>query len=162
MLNIYILCGLPGSGKSTWARKKVEEDSENKTIIINKDSIREMLFGIYKYLPEAENLVSMITHISIWEAIDRNYNIIVDECHMSAQKRKHLFVNFNNRDDLKITLVYFTENENNLSYRMLDPRGLSEEKWADVIDGMKENFEVPTQDELGSKVELITVDSIHK
>ena len=160
MSYVYLLCGLPGSGKSTWAKNTVKNDSSNKTVIVNKDMIREMLRGKYDYIPELENLVKMIAHISTWEALDRGYNVIIDECHVTAENRKRILTQFANKKDISVSVVYFTENKKNLEYRMRNSRGMSEEKWFDVIENMKKDFEEPTTNELGSSVELITVDPI--
>ena len=43
MLNLYILIGNIGSGKSTWAREKVK--STPRTIIVNRDALRTMVGG---------------------------------------------------------------------------------------------------------------------
>ena len=155
MQQVYILCGLPGSGKSTWAKKKVEDDTSNKTVIVNKDAIQTMLLGGYDYVPEVRSLVRILSHISIWEALDREYNIIIDDCHIKKEMRKVLLAQFRFRDDIEISLVYFTENEKNLEYRMLSPKGLPKERWSEVIDSMKQDFEIPTQEEIGSKIKLI-------
>ena len=40
---LYVMCGISGSGKSTWARGYVEEDPW--AVIVSTDSIRECLFG---------------------------------------------------------------------------------------------------------------------
>ena len=155
MQQVYILCGLPGSGKSTWAKKKVEDDTSNKTVIVNKDAIQTMLLGGYDYVPEVRSLVRILSHISIWEALDREYNIIIDDCHIKKEMRKVLLAQFRFRDDIEISLVYFTENEKNLEYRMLSPKGLPKERWSEVIDSMKQDFEIPTREEIGSKIKLI-------
>ena len=155
MQQVYILCGLPGSGKSTWAKKKVSEDISNKTVIINKDSIQEMLLGQYKYIPAIRSLIKIISHLSIWEAIDRGYNVIIDDCHIKSEMRKVLLAQFRFREDIGVTLIFFSENKKNLEYRMLSPKGIDEKTWADVIENMKQDFEIPTQDELGSEVSFI-------
>ncbi len=38
--------GYPGSGKSIWAKYHVENN--NKSVIINRDSIRTMIAGTYQ------------------------------------------------------------------------------------------------------------------
>ena len=47
MQNVYILMGLPGAGKTTWAEKKTKEN--DNTIIISRDDIRYMLSHSYRY-----------------------------------------------------------------------------------------------------------------
>ena len=40
MTVLYMLCGVPGSGKSTWARKKIEELGSEKVDWVSRDKIR--------------------------------------------------------------------------------------------------------------------------
>lgn len=49
MSALYILCGIPGSGKSTWARKIVNEYGNDKVAWVSRDKIR---FDLVK--PEEE------------------------------------------------------------------------------------------------------------
>ena len=52
MNTLLILQGIPGSGKSTWARKFIKDKSKS-WIIVNRDAIRDML-GNY-WIPSREN-----------------------------------------------------------------------------------------------------------
>ena len=79
-----ILCrGIQGSGKTTWARQWVEEDPENR-VRINNDDIRNML-GKY-WVTSRENLVSSIKKNMAEEAINRGYNIVVDNMNLNAKE----------------------------------------------------------------------------
>lgn len=57
---VILTVGAPGSGKSTWALEQVEKSRKgNKTIVLNRDDMRAMLFGgKYKYSRENESLVT--------------------------------------------------------------------------------------------------------
>lgn len=44
MSKIILTIGISGSGKSTWAHTQWKKDPLN-TIIVNRDKIRELLFG---------------------------------------------------------------------------------------------------------------------
>ena len=75
--------GIQGSGKSTWARKWVEEDPINR-VRINNDDIRNML-GVY-WVPSREKLVSAIKmHIAI-AAMKSGYNIVVDNMNLNPKE----------------------------------------------------------------------------
>ena len=79
-----ILCrGIQGSGKTTWARQWVEEDPENR-VRINNDDIRNML-GKY-WVTSRENLVSSIKENMAEEAINRGYDIVVDNMNLNAKE----------------------------------------------------------------------------
>lgn len=75
MQQLLVLKGLPGSGKSTFARKWVLEDPEHR-IRVNRDDIRRML-GPY-WIPSRENLVTLIEKQSIFSALEQKYSVIVD------------------------------------------------------------------------------------
>ena len=79
-----ILCrGIQGSGKTTFARAWVTEDPEHR-VRINNDDIRNML-GVY-WVTSRENLVSSIKKNMAEEAINRGYNIVVDNMNLNAKE----------------------------------------------------------------------------
>lgn len=81
-----ILCrGIQGSGKTSHARKWVEEDPEHR-IRINNDDIRNML-GKY-WVTSREDLVSNIKRNIATDAIERGYDIIVDNMNLNPKEVK--------------------------------------------------------------------------
>ena len=78
-----IVCqGIPASGKSTYANKWVLEDPVHR-VRINMDSIRNMLG---KYLvPEREPLVLDIQEQAIIEALEHDYDIIIDNTNLKKE-----------------------------------------------------------------------------
>jgi len=144
---IYITVGFPGSGKSTWA-KEMARDPE--TVIICKDSIRYMLKGKYIFDPIYEPLVSEIVKTTFTDALIAGFNIILDETHITKEKRIKYFQQLEECRlpvNPEIICVWFTENEKNLEYRMRDPRGYTDIKWNEVISAMKNKFEEPLKKE---------------
>ena len=77
--------GIQGSGKSTWARKWVEEDPINR-VRINNDDIRNML-GKY-WVTEREPLVSEIKQDIVTNAMSRGYDIVVDNMNLNPKEVK--------------------------------------------------------------------------
>lgn len=82
---IILTRGIQGSGKSTWARKWVEEDPEHR-IRINNDDIRNML-GVY-WVTSRESLVSDIKKRAAQYAMYRNYDIVVDNMNLNPKEVK--------------------------------------------------------------------------
>lgn len=82
MQKLIILQGLPASGKSTYAKKLVNENPEN-TVIVNRDSIREG-FGKY-WVPSRENLVTRVENKMIDIALAENYNVIIDAVNLNPK-----------------------------------------------------------------------------
>lgn len=81
MKKIIITKGLPGSGKSTWAKKFVIENPN--FVRINRDDIRHML-GPY-WIPQREKLVTDIERDSVESALGRGYSVIVDATNLRGE-----------------------------------------------------------------------------
>ncbi len=79
-MKIIICRGIPGSGKSYYAKQWVEEKPESR-IRINNDDIRSML-GPY-WVPSRESLVNTTRRHLIAEAILHGYDIILDNTNLS-------------------------------------------------------------------------------
>ena len=63
-----------------------------------------------------------------------------------------------NMIDCRLICVWFTENKDNIKYRMQEDRGYSSQYWQVVVDKMKSTFEEPKLSE--GFDELILVDSV--
>lgn len=89
--------GIQGSGKTTFAKAWVAEDPENR-IRINNDDIRNML-GPY-WVPDREKLVSEIKTSIAQNAMNRGYDIVVDNMNLNPKEVKFWqdLVNTNNAD----------------------------------------------------------------
>lgn len=87
MNKLIILQGIPGSGKSTFAKSWVEENPESR-IIVNRDSIRRML-GPY-WIPSREKLVTKIERSMIKLGLDKEYDVIVDSTNLNPKTLDNL------------------------------------------------------------------------
>jgi len=87
MSNLYLMCGIPGSGKSTFLKNRVKKDT---SVVISRDVIR---FSIVK--PEEdyfshENEVLAIFWKKINEALAAGKNVFVDQTSLTPKARKWL------------------------------------------------------------------------
>ena len=140
MITVYILIGLPGSGKSYWAKRKAVD--EPNTVILNRDSLYTMLAGEYRYNETLAEVVKAAFTAILQAILGSGFNLIIDETHTTKKRRQrtyNLVTSFGY--DLKIVYVHFTETERNLEYRMHDDRGQCKERWQLAINNMKVNFE---------------------
>lgn len=80
-LKLIILQGIPGSGKSTWAREFIKTNS-NTHVIVSRDEIRKM-FGNY-WVPNREGFVDDVEKLSIIEGLNRGFNVIVDATNLNS------------------------------------------------------------------------------
>lgn len=88
---IKVTVGISGSGKSTWAKEQWEK-SPLKTIVVNRDKIRELLFGyteasISEYysktnIGKLEKEVTLYEDTLINEGLCQGKTVIVDATHL--------------------------------------------------------------------------------
>ena len=96
MGELIILCGISGSGKSTYAHSLWKENPLN-TVIINRDKIRELLFGyteetikeyyFHKDINKLEKQVTEYEDTLIYEGLSSDKTVIIDATHL---KREYL------------------------------------------------------------------------
>ena len=105
---IYILCGVPGSGKSTWARKQVEE-LDGKGIIISRDAIRfSMLNDNDAYFAHEDEVFDEFIR-QTQEAINdqEHTSIFIDATHLNEKNRNKVLSRVWRLGDDVVIGVYF-------------------------------------------------------
>jgi predicted kinase len=73
-----MLRGLPGSGKSTYARELVAKGGWTR---VNNDDIRDSFHG-GKWSKNNEQLIDAIRKAIIYEALERGFNVVVDNLNL--------------------------------------------------------------------------------
>lgn len=88
---VYLLKGLPASGKSTWAKQKIEEDRHNGIITkrVNKDDLRAMMDNSV-HSKEREKFILEVRDNLISLALTEGYNVIVDDTNFASKHRKQV------------------------------------------------------------------------
>ena len=81
-LEVILCVGIPGSGKSTWAKSVVASDPHN-WVRINNDDIRAMINGS-QYSRETEKFVAATRMSMLREALKRNRNVIIDNLNITS------------------------------------------------------------------------------
>ena len=84
MLKVIITVGIPGSGKSTWAKEQIAKDSSN-WIRINNDDLRNS-FNNYNMSSDTEKLIQSTRDFLIKEALKRNKNVIIDNVNIKSKQ----------------------------------------------------------------------------
>ena len=81
---VYFLMGLPASGKSSWAKEKIEEDRHNGIITkrVNKDDLRAMMDNSI-HSKEREKFVNDIQYTIVTDALLSGYDVIIDNTHLN-------------------------------------------------------------------------------
>lgn len=81
-MELVITRGYPASGKTTWARKWVAEDSENRARV-NRDDLRASLFGGAGVLDFAlENRVSLAQRSQVEAFLRAGVSVVVDDTNL--------------------------------------------------------------------------------
>lgn len=83
MLELVINRGVPGSGKSTYARKWVFDGT--KRARVNRDDIRMQLYGLEFGGIIDEAVVTAVQYSMIRSLLERGVSVIVDDCNISQK-----------------------------------------------------------------------------
>ena len=98
---LYIMIGIPGSGKSTYAKYAIMNDN---TIHISRDGIR------FAFLSDTDNYFAKEKQVykefirQINENLKEGYNVIADATHLNRKSRNALFHNLH-IDRTKVTVI---------------------------------------------------------
>lgn len=79
---VYMIKGLPASGKSTLAREMIQKHL-GRFIRVNRDDIRRMIGN--GYTEEIEEMVKAVKHASIRSALDSGYDVISDDTNLKPE-----------------------------------------------------------------------------
>lgn len=131
---LLITRGVPGSGKSTYARKWVDENPSRR-VRINRDDIRFMLFG--KYWGVDEKAVTRVQDTLLRAAIADGKDVILDNTNLQSK---------NVIDTLKIAAetrdVFVQFNDFEISFEKAVARDAARDRTVgeDVIRGFYDRF----------------------
>lgn len=106
---IIVLQGLPASGKSTWAKAWVKEDSEHR-VRFNRDDIRNML-GTY-WVPSRESLINSIYDGFIKDAMVSGYDIVLDNMNLNKDTLKEI------EDEVNDFNEWISQSESDIRYEI--------------------------------------------
>lgn len=84
-MKILFLKGLPGSGKSTYAREIVAKGDWKR---VNKDDLRAMLDD-GKWSKDNEKWVNLMQEIITRQSLTAGYSVIVDNTHLAPRHEEH-------------------------------------------------------------------------
>lgn len=83
-MKLIICKGIPASGKSTWARKRVEKSPN--WVRVNRDDLRNMR-GRY-WLPKQESMITQMEDACIEAALSQGLNVILDATNLNDDRNK--------------------------------------------------------------------------
>ncbi|GAA0102560.1 hypothetical protein UT300012_32750 [Paraclostridium bifermentans] len=147
MGELYYLVGLPGSGKSTYAK---ELENKINAVRLSSDDLRVELYGnINNQDNNTELFQEMNRRTKL--ALKSGRNVIYDATNINSKKRKGFLSQLPN--DINKTCIYFAERKDACVARDLQ-RGRSVTK--EVIERMYKQLQVPMYHEGWDNIEIVT------
>ena len=87
MAILYLMCGCPGSGKSTWVQENMDLEND---VWVSRDAIRFSLLGEHDDYFSKENLVYNTFINTIDSYINAGKNVFADATHLNSASRGKL------------------------------------------------------------------------
>jgi predicted kinase len=100
MRTIYVTKGLPGSGKSTWAKELLKKEPD-RWKRVNRDDLRGMLDD-GRFSKDNEEYVRTVQDIVIRNVIAEGYDVIVDNTHLVPTTLKKIHFLAESIGDVKV------------------------------------------------------------
>lgn len=153
-MEIRLICGFSGSGKSTYAKLLA---NENNWIIINDDSIVSMLHGDPKtYDKELKVLYKSLENIIVAFGVSLSKSVIIDRPNLTKQTRKR-WISLAKCYDVPVTISInsmtdYTYLDTLVERRMTNGRGHTSDYWKNVINDQMKRFQYPSINEGFNKI----------
>lgn len=145
MPTVYLLVGIPASGKSTWTKMNAEKLNAH---VLSSDDLREVLYGDVNNQDNNTDLFQFI-YKQAKLMLDLGLNVIIDSTNTSRKRR----ISFN-REFKNYTrkAIYFNSSANACIIR---DRYRERKVGSEVITRMYKNLQVPTYSEGWDSIEII-------
>ena len=145
MSKVYVLVGVPGSGKSTWVENQLwAEDCVyvSSDYFIDQEAQRQGKTYNEVFKEYVNTAISLMLD-KVIEARETGSDIIWDQTSVNAKSRKKKFQML--PDYEHIAVVFDTPPDDELMKRLSNRPGKSIPK--EVVDSMIKTFEMPTEEE---------------
>ena len=150
MNKLFILVGIPASGKSTYAKEILKDEN---TIILSSDVLREELLGD-KSCQTNNELVFSTLYKRAKEYLNNGKNVVIDATNINMKDRRRTLSNFQGMKIERIAIVFATPFE--VCYVRDEQRERTVGK--NVIDKFVQRFEIPMEYEGFDRVEVWDAD----
>ena len=150
MANLFIMVGIPGSGKSTWCKKNIGLLGK----YISRDEIRFSMVTEDEEYFSKENEVFKTFCNKITETLEKGYDVYADATHINGSSRAKTIRNVRGYDNLYVIVldtpltIALQQNEKRKGTRAYVPRG--------VIRRMSSQFVYPEYNEGFKEIYLIS------
>lgn len=151
MSKLYVMCGTPGSGKSTFVNKTIHPDTD---VHVSRDACR---FALIKpneeYFSKEKEVFKLFINL-IDAGLKNGYNVYADATHLNVASRNKLLNSITEKPTSIEAIVLKVPLEICLERNRLreGTRGFVPE---DTIKKMYNNFTIPTFNERFDKIHVI-------
>jgi predicted kinase len=152
MNRLYMLCGVPGSGKTTFRERQFDK---NALVLSTDDTIQKIatLFDLnyddcfQDCIKFAENRIEkMLQHeFALQKKYERSVDIVWDQTNLTVKSRAKKLAKFEGKNYRKIIYVFPTPSPGELEIRLWQRSGKTIPKH--ILDSMIASFEYPTLEE---------------
>lgn len=136
--NLYLMCGVPGAGKSTWLANNISNNTNS--VIVSRDAIRFSLLKEGEDYFAHEKEVVKIFFQNINNALNQGKDVYVDATHLNWKSRKKL-IDAIKVSNIKVNAIYFDiplevcfKQNNFRSGRACVPNSVIEKMFMDLTD----------------------------
>ena len=144
---LIVMCGLPGAGKSTYAKQYVQEHSNTK--VMSSDGIREELYGDESIQGNPADVFSLMQKRTV-EHLNQGIDVVYDATGMARNNRGEILACTPACVHKKCVIVWASVEEcikrDSLRRRHVGPA---------VIDMMVRRFEAPFYDEGFDEIQFL-------
>lgn len=145
MSTLYLACGLPASGKSTYAERF------DNTVVLSSDALREEMLGDINDQSQNEEIFREL-HKRAKGFLKAGANVFYDATNISAKRRKALVQEFRPHAD-KLVAIYF-----DIPYDICLDRNAGRDRVVPehVMERMHRTLQIPTHIEGWDEIEIIS------
>lgn len=150
MAIIYLMCGIPGSGKSTYAKSHMNPSTD---IYVSRDKIRFSNLKENDFYFSHETTVYNTFTQQIKTAFLKGNNVWADATHLTAASRARLINSLNIGKNHVI--VIFVDTPINICIERNEARKGLKKVPIEVIQRMRNSLEIPNDDEGYAEVKYV-------
>lgn len=144
MQKLYVLTGIPASGKSTWAKENINNDTK----WISSDKLREEL--LESELDQSQNgLIFNEMRIRTRKSLREGYNVIYDATNIKAKERKSILKYISDVENIEKVCIVFP---NNLNESILRNCCRKRKVPINIVIRMSKRISIPTYEEGWNKI----------
>lgn len=150
MTELIMLTGIPGCGKSTYARTMREQGYQ----ILSSDALRKELFGDEKIQGKSSDIFRELTERTR-SSLKQGISCVIDATNLNRKRRKNFLANFTHIPCTKTCVVFVVPVEECLRRNQQRERHVEE----DVIKNMIKSFQCPFYYEGWDVIEIVHEES---